>query len=222
MSATLKQLGTVAAAGSASGIDQCADIGFARGDDTVERRGDVLEAFQRLQPVDFALIDGDFGIRRTEARLGAVVIGLLAFLLLHGHDAFRRVAPALVGRLRELLFGLSDFHNSARRVELGLRSRELGVEIWRFDLGQHVAFFDVRAVIKIPLLQIAGDAGINRRLVPGLHGAGQHQALGGGAGARGDDRDSRDRLFLRPLRDLRLVAAPLQEYQRRRWRPPPI
>ena len=91
---------------------------------------------------------------------------------------------------------------------------KLCVEIGRFNLGQHIAFLDVRAVVEIPLLQIAVDAGIDRRLVPGLHGAGQHEMLGGGAGARRDDSDCRDGLFLRPLPHLRLMAAPLQNAER--------
>ena len=41
----LKQLGAAAATRSAAGIDQRADIGLARGDDAVERHGDVFEAW---------------------------------------------------------------------------------------------------------------------------------------------------------------------------------
>ena len=61
----LKQLGAAAATRSAAGVDQRADIGFARGDDAVERHGDVFEVGHGAQTVDFALVRGDFGVRGT-------------------------------------------------------------------------------------------------------------------------------------------------------------
>ena len=66
----LKQLRAVAA--SAAGIDEGADIGFARGHDAVEWRDDLFEAFQRLEPVDLALVGCDFrmaALRRARALL---------------------------------------------------------------------------------------------------------------------------------------------------------
>jgi hypothetical protein len=78
--------------------------------DPVERHGNILEVGHGAQTIDFALVCGDFGIRGAQTRFGAVVIGLLALLLLHGDDTFGRVAPALISRLRELLFGFPDPH----------------------------------------------------------------------------------------------------------------
>ena len=194
-----EQLRPAAAAGTAAGIDQGADIGFARGHDAVERRDDPFEAFQRLQTIDLALIGGDFGYGRVEARGGAVVIGLFALLLLLGDDALGRVAPALEGRLGELSLGLSDFDRRFRRIQLGFRRGQLGIEIRSVDLGQKVALLHVGAVIEVPVLQIAADARINRRLVPGLDGAGQREALNRRALSRRNDGDGRNGLLLRPL-----------------------
>jgi len=56
-----EQLRSGAAAGAAAGIDERADVGLARGHHAVERRGDVLEACQRLQAVDVALGGIDVG-----------------------------------------------------------------------------------------------------------------------------------------------------------------
>ena len=77
-----EQLRSAAAASTAAGIDEGADIGFAGGYDTIERRDDPFEAFQRLQTIDLALVGGDFSYCRVEARGSAIVIGLFALLLL--------------------------------------------------------------------------------------------------------------------------------------------
>jgi hypothetical protein len=50
MSATRNSSGPPA--GAAAGIDEGADVGLARGHHAVERRGDVLEACQRLQAIE--------------------------------------------------------------------------------------------------------------------------------------------------------------------------
>ena len=174
-----KQLGSVAAAGAAAGIDERADIGLARGHDAVERRDDALEVFERREPVDFALIGGDLRRGGVEPGDGAVVVGLLAFLFLHGDDALRRVAPALRRSIAaNCSFGLPDFDLRLGRIELGLRRRELRVEIGRLDFGQQIALFHMRAVVEVPVLQIAADARVDRRLVPGLDGAGQRRVAG--------------------------------------------
>jgi hypothetical protein len=184
MSATAKQLRSVAAAGAAAGVDQGADVGFARGDDAIERHGDILEVGHRLQPIDVTLVGGDFGVGGTQAGFGAVIVGFFALLFLHRDHALGRVAPALVGRFGELLLGLPDPDHRTRRVELGLRGGELRIEIRRFDLAQNVALFHVRAEIEMPVLQVAADTGVNRRFVPGLDSARQNQPLGHGAGPR--------------------------------------
>ena len=94
-----KQLRTIAATRSAAGIDQGADVRFARGDDAIEGCGDILEVAMREQAVDFALVGRGFGIRGIQPGLGTIVVGLLALLLLHRDDALGQIAPALIGRL---------------------------------------------------------------------------------------------------------------------------
>ena len=42
-------------------LDQRSDIDVARGDDAVERRHDIGERLERLQPVDVGLSGVDFG-----------------------------------------------------------------------------------------------------------------------------------------------------------------
>ena len=154
-------------------------------------------------------------VAALSARHGAVVVGLLTLLFLHRDDALGQIPPTFVGGLGELLFGFPHLDRRARRIELGFRRGQLRVEIRGVDLGQQIALLHVGAVIEIPVLQIAVDPRVDRRLVPGLDGAGQHQALGRGALPRRDDGDGRNCLLLRPLRDFGLMAAALQNPERR-------
>ena len=81
------------------------------------------------------------------------------------------------------------------------------IEIGSLDLGQHVALLHVGAVVKMPVLQVAVDPGVDRRLVPRLHSAGERHPLHRGAGMRRDDGDRGDRQLLRPFPDLGVLAA---------------
>ena len=77
-----KQLRAAAAAGSAAGIDQRADVGLARGHHAVERRGDVLEAGQGRRRSTSPWSAATSALAALSRALGAVVIGLLDLLLL--------------------------------------------------------------------------------------------------------------------------------------------
>ncbi|MEI9984676.1 MAG: hypothetical protein WDN69_16615 [Aliidongia sp.] len=66
---------------------QIADIDLALGDRALERRGDLPELFEGLQPVDLALGELDLGIGRHQLRFGALVTGLLVLGLLLRDDA---------------------------------------------------------------------------------------------------------------------------------------
>ena len=102
-------------------IDQCADVGFARGDDAIERRDQVLEAFLGDQAVDVRLrrLDlGDIGVQGESA--------LVDVLLGDGIGAGERL-PALCADLRELGIGLE--RRSGRRAPASSCWSRSGVSI---------------------------------------------------------------------------------------------
>ncbi len=74
-----------------------------------------------------------------------------------------------------------------------------------------VTLLHMRAVIEIPLPQIAVDPGVNRRLVPRLNSARQSKMLDGSAGSGTNDFDRRNCLLPCPLRDLGLMAPAIKD-----------
>ena len=73
---------------AAAGIDQRADVGVARGDDAVERHGDLLVAGQRLEPLDIGLAGIDRGLL-----VGEVGGALVDFLRRDEVGRDQRLAP---------------------------------------------------------------------------------------------------------------------------------
>ena len=129
---------------TATGVDEVADIGFARGHDAVEGRNDLLEAFERLQPRQIALIGLHLSLRRVQLCGGVAVVGLFRLLLLLGDDALGRVLPPLVGRLRELPLGLPRLDEGFRRTQFAFCRRQLRIEIRSVDFGAGATSFDAR------------------------------------------------------------------------------
>ncbi len=82
-------------------------------------------------------------------------------------------------------------------LQIGLRLLKLLVGFGSFDLGEQVAFVDVRADIGIPLLQIAVGARIDRRVDQRLRVSRQHQLLGRSRHFGMRDRNREDRGLMR-------------------------
>ena len=145
--------------------DERADIGRTAGHDAVERGGDALERFHGLQPLHIGAAGGDLGDIGLQ---GAVfVIGILLrdrILRQQGVPALRR--------------GGGEMRIGDRGFEIGLRLRQLLVEIRGLDQRQHLSGLHRRADIGVPVLQIAADLGVDRRLVKGADVARQHEVAG--------------------------------------------
>ena len=100
---------------------QITEIDLALGDDAVEGRRDLLELGERGVLIDLRFIHRDLRLGGVQASLAEFVIRFLGFAFLLGHDAFGRIAPALIGRLGELGLGLA--REDLRLRCLQLRSR---------------------------------------------------------------------------------------------------
>ena len=119
--------------------DQRADVDVARGDHSVERRDDVRERLQRLQPIDVRLGGLDFG------RLCmCVAVFFVSGLLRHGGRRAERIPP-IRRHLRQgqIRLGLREF---------ALRHGDALVELGRVDDRQHVALVDLSADVLAPLV----------------------------------------------------------------------
>jgi len=79
-------------------------------------------------------------------------------------------APALGGGGRQLLGGLGG-------GQVGAGLDDLLVQFRRVDLGQQLAGLHMAADVDVPLLEIAGDAGVDGGGVEGLDGRRQRQPL---------------------------------------------
>ncbi|MFK4559963.1 hypothetical protein ABIF95_002493 [Bradyrhizobium ottawaense] len=160
---------------AATGIDQRADIGVARGDDAVERRGDLLVAGQRFQPLDIGLarIDGRVLVRE----IGGALVDLLRRDEVGGDQRLAPVQRCFRQPGAGLLAG-----------EVGSSLKQLLIEVRRLDLGDHLTGLDAGADIGAPALQIARHAGEDRGAIIGLQPArqidGGIKRLGAGLGHR--------------------------------------
>ena len=111
-----------------------------------------------------------------------------------------------------LLVAIAGEHRKGRRLLVVTTNMDAQrAVVW--DMGKIAASGRFEA-LKL-FRDILADAGINRRLIPGLHRARQDQTLAGCAGHRCYHRYGRYGLFPRPLRDFRFVTAPLQYSERR-------
>jgi hypothetical protein len=124
---------------------------------------------------------------------------------------FQPVDIALAGVDIGLGSTLPDLDHCVRRLELCLGGGQLGIEIWRVDLSEELPRFHVRTVIEIPILQVAVDSGIDRRLVVGLNVAGQDQLEACDATVRHDDEHGRERCCFRPLFDVCMLLLSPQD-----------
>ena len=146
-------------------LDQRPDIDIARGDDSVERRDDVGERFQRLHPIDVGLGGLHFGSLCVR-----VAVFFVSGLLRHRRRRPERV-PAI------------GCHLGQRHIRLGLREFALRhghalVELRRVDDGQHIASMDLSADILAPFADIAAYLAMNGSGVESLDIAGQNKFAG--------------------------------------------
>ena len=98
--------------GATARIDQRADVGVARGDHAVERHGDLLEAGQRLQPLDIGLA----GIHRS-LLVGEIGGALVDFLHRHEIRSEQRFPPRQ-RRFRQFRAGLLACEVGSRLQQL--------------------------------------------------------------------------------------------------------
>ncbi len=84
----------------------------------------------------------------------------------------------------------------ADKISAGLQ--QLLIEVRGFNLGDHLAGFDLCTDIGAPALQIARDAGKNRRAVVSLESAGQIERGAEHTCIRGRHGDAGDRLIVGP------------------------
>ncbi len=182
-------------AGVGVGLDQLADVGVARGHGAVERRTQGLVVGQ----VGEARI---VGARRLDVGLGGVGVGdFLVHFLLRDRVRAQQVLPARGAGLRQFFVSLL-----LQQVRMGLG--QLLVQVRAVDFGQHLAGFHRRADVGFPVLQVAADPGVDRRLAPGLQVRRQHQGVAGGVVDRLEHADDRHRLGFGPARHVVIVTGP--------------
>jgi hypothetical protein len=153
-----------------SAADELADVGVARGDGAVERRGDAVEIFQFLQPVDIGL--GGFDVRLFQFRSRPVFSAVSCSLTLAVLSKSVQRSAVILARSRLAL----------RLVQFGLGLRELLVQFRRVNFREHLAVGDVIADVHQPVFQIAAGARVDRSLDERLHFRRQRRAqirLGG-------------------------------------------
>ncbi len=130
--------------------DQLAYFDVPLRDRAIKGRGDFLEAAHALEAFEIGLGGGEIGLARVER-------GLTFVDFLRSDDAvFAELGPAVRSRPGDLQV----------RPGLGERRRgdvDLFIEFRRFDLGEEVAGFYVRADVGDDAFYVAVDAGINRR-----------------------------------------------------------
>ena len=87
---------------------------------------------------------------------------------------------ALGLRAREGDVGAGDLDGGAARAQVGLRLRELLVELGRVQLDEELALLDAIADVDVPLPHVAARAGPDRRLAQRLHAAREGERRGAG------------------------------------------
>lgn len=170
------------------GLDQLADVGVARGEGAGKRRANGLVILQCREPCIVG--GGRLGIGLGSRGVGAFFIGFLARYRVAGQE----VLPALGGGLGQPCIGLLLDHPCP-----GLG--HLLVQVGAVDMGQHLPGGDLGADVLGPVLEVAADPGMDRRLAPGfqvrrqaqgvaqyvgLRLEHQHLGHGGGFGPGGD------------------------------------
>ena len=185
----LEQFGVGA---GAAGIDQGPDICLPRGHHAVERGNDALEAFQGRQPFDIRLRGRHQSLFCL--RVPSFLIGGLARNCLRRQQA----VPPFRGQLRQSCVRLDARQIMPRLIQLLVQFR-------RVDFSKQLTRFDVGADIIVPLLEVTGHAGIDRRLVECLDIAWQDQFLVLRAASWGDDFDCGNGLLFCPVGEICFV-----------------
>ena len=146
------------------GLDQLADIGVAGGDGAGERRTNGLVAFQRRQPR--IVRRGGLGVGLGGGGVGGFFIGLLARYRMAGQQV---LPTGCAGGCQACIRLLLD----QPRMGLG----QLLIEVGAVDFGQDLPGLDLAADIDFPVLQVAADPCMDRRLAPGVEVRGQAQGV---------------------------------------------
>ena len=174
---------------AAVGIDQRAEIGVARGDKAVERRGDALVFFQDAKPVEI-------GLRRS-----APVPSLLAASAARWSRSCFDTAPDPMSCCPRCNVASASVELACALASSASRLHDLLIEIGRIDFGEEVAGFDRSADVGLPVLDVATDAGVDLRLGIGFEPAGQLEVRSC-HGIRRRDGDDWNRLVLGPFAEL--------------------
>src|SRR6202035_5101923 len=95
----------------------------------------------------------------------------------------------------DVVIGLSGY-------EVGTSLQQLLVDFRSFDFGEELAFFDARADVEVPALQVAVGARVNWSVNEGYGVAGQRDFLGRSVGDGMHDGDSGDGGVVRGAHDV--------------------
>ena len=179
-------------------LDQRSNIDVARGDDAIERRGDVGEGLERLQPIDVGL--GGLDLGGLGVRVAVLFVG---GLLRYRRRRAERVPP--VGR-----------HLGQGQIRLGLREFALCdgdalVELGRVNDREDVALLDLGADVLAPRADVTAHLAMNGGRLKSFDIAGQHELTRFAAAFHRNHRDWRNGLRLRPLLQL-FVILPTPRY----------
>ncbi|KAG1249418.1 hypothetical protein G6F68_013346 [Rhizopus microsporus] len=168
------------------GADQLADIGLPRGDGAIERRTQGAVTTEFLQP-------RVVGLRRFHAglcghRIGLLLVGFLARYRMAAEHAL----PALGADLGQRRVGL-------HLQQVGMRLRDLLVQLRAVDYRQHLPRLHRLADVGAPRLQVAAHAGVDRCFGPGTQVRRQCHRSRSTPRPGGDHLHRRHRLALGPL-----------------------
>ncbi len=179
-------------------LDQRSNIDVARGDDAIERRGDVGEGLERLQPIDVGL--GGLDLGGLGVRIAVLFVGLL---LRYGCSVAQGIPPRR-GHFRQ------------RQIRLSLRELALGdgdalVKFGRVNDREDVALLDLGADVLAPRADVTAHLAMNGGRLKSFDIAGQHELTRFAAAFHRNHRDRRNGLRLRPLLQL-FVILPTPRY----------
>src|SRR5580658_2624498 len=170
-------------------VHVAADVGEARGDDSIEGRHHAFECLERR--VAREVLPGGLELRLARLGTGRLHVHLL---LRDRHRSFEGL-PALGGDYRQAIVRL-------RHPHIGLRRRVLRIQARRVDGREQLARLHGGTVVHVPGVHVPRHLRENGRLVPGAHRAGQHQRTPGRPGRRCNDLDRLDRLRLGNVAEL--------------------
>ena len=153
------------------GIDQRADVRVARRNDAREWRHDPLLERLQVAKVRQHVCGGRIG----SGFLGGRIARLFFRVLLGNRFGRQQSLPARIGAVGESLVG-------AGCRKIGQRLGQLLIDLRVFDHGEDLALGDLGADVRVPYLEVAVGARVNRRFDECLNRAGQYQLFAQGAG----------------------------------------